>query len=295
MRPRFLALLALLLLVVPGNAAAQGWGGSVSVAAVSGGEAVEGAELTRGAPIKLIANVSVPQRENTTWRAFLNASVDGEPIEQLPNTSRPIENGGSTSFAAQFTAPNTTGNASITYTLTVQYRQMQGNRTGNQTDNGTGSNATDGNQTAGWQDAEGFPQEGQISFTVARLAPPPQPSLPWGWILGIGAVVVAGGGGVLWYSRRDRQIRGRARSQAMQDLEGESFEKDEPTEGEAEPQLKILQARAEDIRRMIDLAKERYEDGDLTEHQYETIRERKETELEEIEQQIDEHREGGTA
>lgn len=292
MRPRAFLIAALVLLAAPYAALAQGdWGGSIQVGATAEGVSIDGGNVTPEQAITLVSNVSVPDRANTTWRVFFNATADGAPIDQLPSEGRPVENGSSTSFAAQIAAPNETGPSQISYTVTVQAQNTTAQTAGND----TGQNGTDGNQTGNqtaapptWETVA--VQEDAISFSVQSLAPPPGPGLPWGWILGIGALVVAGGGTAYWWTNRDVQIRGQARSSAMQDLEGETFEQPADTEPEVHPQLKILEARAEDVRRMIELAKDRYERGDLTEHQYNTIRERKEAELEEIQGEMDEYR-----
>lgn len=282
MRPRPLALLCLSLLLVPGLATAQAWGGSTTVEALSDGATIDGAQLAPGQPIHLVANVTPPDDNDTAYRAFLNGTLAGQPIDGITSQS----NGEPMTLPIQLSAPNRTGNATLTWTLTVQQKDLTAG--GNQTGNGTG-NQTQGNATAGWRTVEEFPQSEELTFTVAPIAPGPQPGLPWAWILAGGAGVVVGGSAAYWWRTRDRQIRGEARSKAMRDLEGESFE-EEPEEPEVHPQLKILQARAEDVERMIELAKERHESGDLTEHQYKTIRERKEAELEEIHEEMDEYR-----
>lgn len=289
MHPRTpLVLLSLTLLLAPFTALAQTSDVSVDVEGVAQGGPV--GNVTPGEEILVFANVTVPEGNDTAWRAFLNGTIAGTTVG---NVTQQTTDKGSLGLFFQASAPNTTGTHSIDWTVTVQSKNLTSpSPSGNQTDgNGTGSNGTadDGNATATWETAT--IEQGQVTFTVEDLAPPPQPGLPWGWILGIGAVVVAGGGAAYWWTNRDVQIRGQARSQAMQELDGGSFEQPAQAEPEVHPQLKILEARADDVRRMIDLAKDRYERGDLTEHQYNTIRDRKETELEEIQAEMDEYRE----
>lgn len=296
MRPRTpLVLVSLLLLLSPMPTVAQDGSVSVDVGAVAGGEPVETA--TPGQEIVLVSNVTVPERNDTAWRVFLNGTVNGTQVGSVEQLS----DGGTVDLFFQFDAPQQPGDTSIDWTVTVQSKNLSANRTNDTSQNETSGNQTSGNETQGNQTSDGNAtatwrtetvEEGSIPFTVERLTPPPQPGLPWGWILGIGAVVLAGGAGAYWWTQRDTQIRGQARSRAMQDLEGESFDAGAGQEPEVHPQVKILEARADDVRRMIELAKDRYERGDLTEHQYETIRERKEAELEEIQAEIDEYREG---
>lgn len=277
MRARILATLSLFLLLAPSVVTAQDGGIETRVSALADGVSIQDANLTPGQQIQILVNVSVPEKNNTEWRAFVNGSLEGAPIEALPDGAIAIENGGYTRVAASTQAPNTTGPATLASNLTVQYRSVD-------------TNATQGNESANWTTAQGFPHVDAFAFQVQELTIEPGPGLPWGWILGVGALAAVGVGGVYWWTTRDRQIRGTARSQAMQDLESDQFEEQAPDEPEVHPQAKILEARAEDIQRMIVLAKERHERGDLTEHQYETIRERKQAELDEVEAKIEEYR-----
>lgn len=236
-------------------------------ATVNGTALGETSDVQPGQSIILAGSVTVPDRNQTQWRVYFNASVDGNQTV----SRRLLQTGGGTmNLSAQTTAPNEPGAHELTWTVTVQYRESS-------------------DPDATWSTAETADETS--SFQVEELSVPPGPGLPWAWIIGIGAVVLGGGAGVYWWRTRDRQIRGQARSQAMRELEGESFEEETVDEPEVHPQLKILQARADDVRRMIELAKERHESGDLTEHQFETIRERKEQELEEIEAEMEEYRE----
>ncbi len=240
---------------------------TVTVGGTAGGDELAGqTNLTAGETIVLNASAALPDRADTHWRLIVNASIGGAQVvsERIQGTDR-----ARLSVPAQASAPSEPGDHELAWTVTVEYRDA--NR----------ANATFEPVTE---------QTGAISFGVEPLAPPPGPGLPWGWILAIGAVAVAGGGVAYWWTQRDTQIRGQARSSAMRELEGETFDEPADAEPEVHPQLKILEARAEDVKRMIELAKDRYERGDLTEHQYNTIRERKEDELEEIQAEMDEYR-----
>lgn len=240
---------------------------TITVGGTAGGAELAGqTNLTAGETIILNASAALPDRADTQWRLFFNASMDGAQVvsEQIQGANR-----ARLSVPAQATAPSEAGDYELAWTVTVEYRD-----------------ANDANATF----EPVAEQTGAIPFGVEPLAPPPGPGLPWGWILGIGAVAVAGGGVAYWWTQRDTQIRGQARSSAMRELEGETFDEPADTEPEVHPQLKILEARAEDVKRMIELAKDRHERGDLTEHQYNTIRERKEDELEEIQAEMDEYR-----
>lgn len=301
MRPRHvLVALVALCLTLPTAALAQEPPQVLHELTVDGEALTPGTELTPGQTIFLQGNVTPPDQENTTWRVFVNATLDG----QAPGgngTGPLLSNGETVVFAEQIQAPHSTGAHEIAYTITVQSRNEtpaqapppDGNGTGNETGNETDGNATTSGGLGPWQTAELV--EETISFQVANLAAPPSPGLPWALILLVGAVVVAGGAGAYWWVNRDTQIRShKPRSQAMADLEGSKY-KGQPAaqaDPEVHPQLKILEARAADIRRMIELAKDRHERGDLTEHQFNTIRERKEAELEGIEREMSEYREG---
>lgn len=237
-------------------------------AVVEGSPLAEGESLTPGASVLLPVEVTVPDRDRTQWRTFLNASIDGTPgVEKQTVRS----GGGTMNVSGQLSAPDAEGDHELSWTITVQYRDSD-------------------DADAAWSTVD--TDERTTAFTVEPPAAPPEPGLPWTWILVAGAAVALAGGGAYWWTQRDRQIRGTARSKAMQQLEGEAFEEAE-AKPEVDPELKILEARADDVRRMIELAKERHEAGELTQHQYETIRDRKEDELEEIQAEMDEVREQG--
>lgn len=242
---------------------------SIDVEALVDGASLAGGDtVPAGSQILVPTSVNVPDRNDTQWRTFLNVTVDGAPrVEQETLRS----GGGWMNVTGQLSAPNAEGDHELSWTVTVQYRDS-------------------GDASASWSTVA--TDETTSAFAVEPPTPPPGPGIPWMWILVVGAAVLAGGGAAYWWSQRDRQIRGTARSKAMQELEGEAFEESEP-EPEVDPEMKILEARADDIRRMIELAKERHEAGELTEHQYETIRDRKEDELEEIQAEMDEVREQG--
>jgi hypothetical protein len=285
MPPRTPIVVALLVaLMAPTAAVAQTDSVQVEVEARSGGELLD--TVDPGEDVFVFANVTVPDRNETAWRGYLNGTVNDTRVGSVVQQA---DANGTIELFFRYEAPQDPGTYDLSYNVTVQSRDTSGNGTA---DNGTEGNQTDGNATAGWRTER--VETGELGFQVQALEAP-EPGIPWGalapWLIGA-AVVVAGGGAAYWWRQRDRQIRGTARSQAMQDLEGESFEQAED-DPEVDPELKILEARAEDVRRMIELAKERYEAGEITEHQYETIRDRKEDELEEIQAEMDEHREQG--
>ncbi len=238
---------------------------TVTVEPIVGGQPLS--NVTPGEQVLVYANVSVPERDQTAWRAELNVSVDGDQVDDVRQQR---SGAGTIELFTIVQAAQTEGDHELGWTVTVDYRD-------------TARQGTD------WEQV--LEEEDSHAFSVASPTLPPGPGIPWLWILIVGAVLVGGGGAAYWWTQRDRQIRGHARSQAMQDLEGESFQESAAAEAEVHPQLKILEARAQDLRRMIELAQERYEAGDLTEHQYETIRERKEDELEEVQTEMDEYRE----
>lgn len=311
MRARTLATLALLtLLLVAPTATAQQDGITIDVE-TQPGEAAR-AESTPGQSFILWANVTVPDRENTSWRATLEASIDGTSVgapEQLRATN------GTAELPLQFQVPSDAeaGELSLDWTVVVESLNTSSPPPENQTtDNETGGNETGGNQTADngtttqdqqdpatWEEAE--TQSGSVTLTVVPPTPPPT-GPPWGMIAGIGVAILLVIGGVVAYAKWPRQYEHDAgpRSQTLRDLEGgaggggaatsgQTLERKEP---EVHPQVKILQARASDVRRMIDLAKERHDRGDITEHQFNMIREKKEAELQEIEEEIEAYRSG---
>lgn len=222
--------------------------------------------FTPGEQVLAVANVTVPDRAQTAWRATFVIEAEGE---QVADALHQQSGAGTIELPAQFQAPLDEGEHDHAWSVIVEYR---------------GTNTED----APWEEVS--MEEGSFALTVESPVAPPTEPFPWVWVLVIGAVLVGGAGGAYWWTQRDRQIRGHARSEAMQDLDGESFEQPASRDPEVHPQLKILEARQEDLRRMIELAQERYEAGDLTEHQYETIRERKEQELEQVQAEMDEHR-----
>lgn len=312
MRHRTLATLALMaLLLVAPTAAAQEDGITIDVD-TQPGEAAR-AETAPGQSFILWANVTVPDRENTSWRATLNASLDGTPLpgpEQLQATNGTLE------IPLQFQVPSSAeaGEQTLAWTVVVESLNTSspppsngtdGNQTsGNETtENETTENGTatqDGEDQATWEEVE--TQTGTMTFTVAPPAPPPT-GPPWGIIAGIGVALLLVVAGVVVYAKWPRQYGHDAgpRSQTLRDLEGPGSGAGATggtgqvlagKEQEVHPQVKILQARASDVRRMIDLAQERHERGDITEHQFNMIREKKEAELEEIEEEIERYRSG---
>ncbi len=313
MRARTLATLALLsLLLLAPTAAAQQDGITIDVE-TQPGEAAR-AEATPGQSFILWANVTVPDRENTSWRATLNASIDGVAVgqpEQLRATNGTVE----LPLQLQIPSDAEAGDLDLDWTVVVESLNTSSPPPSNETDsNQTGGNETGGNGTSEdqttddgtttqeeptWEEAG--TRTGTITFTVAPPTPPPT-GPPWGLIAGIGVAVLLVIGGVVAYAKWPRQYEHDSgpRSQALRDLEGggggggaaaggQTLERKEP---EVHPQVKILQARASDVERMIDLAKERHERGDITEHQFNMIREKKEAELEEIEAEIERYRSG---
>jgi hypothetical protein len=128
---------------------------------------------------------------------------------------------------------------------------------------------------------------------VKKPAPPPD-GLPW---LVIGGLVAAGGalaaGGAYVYRRRQGP-RAPRRSQALQELEAEDDEEvqqqveQERAEERKSRELRILEAKAEDHQEGIERARKRLEEGELTEHQFERIKERKEEALQDVLDEIEE-------
>lgn len=280
MRPQATLVLACILaMLAPTAAVAQSGDVQVEVEATAGGPPLD--TVHPGDEVFVFANVTVPDRNDTAWRAYLNGTVNGTSVG---SATQQLAGNGSMELFFSYTAPRQPGNYSLDYNVTVQSQDVSANA--------TDGNETGDNGTAPWRTEH--VEDDAIGFTVEALTPP-DTGFPWAallpWLVGVG-VVAAGGGAAYWWTHRDRQIRGTARSKAMQELEGESFEAGDE-EPEVHPELKILEARADDVRRMIELAKERYEDGELTEHQYETIRDRKESELEEIQAEMDDYREQG--
>jgi hypothetical protein len=210
--------------------------------------------------------VELPERDNTEWNVTAKVFVDGA---RVASGQQQTSSAGTLSFPLQFNAPGDEGTHEIRWQVVVEYRD-------------TGDDAWTSLTT----------REDTAQIAVERLAPEPGPDIPWLWILIVGAVVVGGGAGAYYLFRPPKQIKGEPRSQAMQDLEGETTT--EPEEPEVHPQVKILEARAEDLRRMIELARERYEEGEITEHQFEQIKERKEADLEEVEADLEEYRQEGS-
>jgi len=218
--------------------------------------------------VPLNSSVTVPDVERTDWQIQISAAVNGTTVvdRQLERTS-----GGTVDLPLQFSVPSDEGVHSLTWTVDVNYR----------------------NETStAWTNLSLL--EGSSQVTVQQLEAPTEPGLPWVWILGIGAVAVGGGAGAYYLLREPKQITYEtSRSKAKRELDDRAaVETEEP---EVHPQLKILEARAEDVRRMIELAEERHERGDITEHQYEQIREKKEDELEEIQQEMEQYRQEGAA
>lgn len=222
--------------------------------------------FTPGQQVLAVANVTVPERAQTAWNATLILEADGETLETVTHQQ---SSAGLIELPAQFRAPSEEDAHEHAWTVVVEYQDTN-------------------DEEAAWEVVS--TEEGVLAFTVESPVAPPAPTFPWVWVLVIGALLAGGGGAAYWWTQRDRQIRGHARSEAMQDLEGKSFQEPAASESEVHPQVKILEAREEDLRRMIELAKERYEAGDLTEHQYRTIRERKEGELEEVQAEMEEYR-----
>ncbi|PSG96899.1 hypothetical protein BRD56_08070 [Thermoplasmatales archaeon SW_10_69_26] len=233
----------------------------------AGGDAIhELGNLSPNEEVILEADVELPERENNEWNVTASVFVDDSRVatgQQQASSSDTL------SFPLQFNAPGEEGAHDVRWQVVVEYRD-------------TGDEEWTSLTT----------REDTATVSVERLAPEPGPDIPWLWILIAGAVVVGGGAGAYYLFRPPKQIKGEPRSQAMQDLEGEE-QTVETQEPEVHPQVKILEARAEDLRRMIELARERYEEGEITEHQFEQIKERKEADLEEVEAEIEEYRQEG--
>jgi hypothetical protein len=232
-------------------------------ATIEGGSIDELGNVTPNEDVILETAVQLPERNDTVWNVTARAFVDGTRVA----SGQQQANGGQLTFPLQFSAPGEEGDHELRWEVVVEWRDQA--------------------------DDEFTPlttEEEQATFGVQPLAPEPGPDIPWLWIVIVGAVLVGGGAGAYYLFKPPEQIKGEPRSQAMQDLEGGAAAEAEPEEPEVHPQVKILEARAEDLRRMIELARERYDEGEITEHQFEQIKERKESELEEVEEEIEEYR-----
>lgn len=238
---------------------------SVDVRTGDGGTIHELGNVTPNQGILLEADVDFPDRERIQWNVTARVFLDDVRVA----SGQQQTSGGSVSFPLQFNAPGEEGATDLRWEVVVEYRDEA---------------------DEAWTPLT--TQEDTATFAVEPLAPPPDPGIPWLWILIAGAVVVGGGAGAYYLFRPPKQIKGEPRSQAMQDLEGGAASA-EPEEPEVHPQVKILEARAEDLRRMIELARQRYEEGEITEHQFEQIKQRKEADLEEVEEEIEAYRQEG--
>ncbi|MGH2670342.1 MAG: hypothetical protein ACRDH5_14700, partial [bacterium] len=234
-------------------------------------------QVDPGQPLVLWAGVHLPERDNTSWRAYVNGSIGGDPF--TGGTGAWPAGGSRELITTQFQVPgDAEDNVTVGFVVVVESR-----------------NATDANAT--WE--RELRRAGTIDLDViAPEVPPTRP--PWGFIAAVLGIVLAGVAvGVYAKRRRPRQIRGEApRSRSLQELEREDRQargkrvQEAPAKAEAHPQLKILEARAADVRRIIELAQERKDRGELTEHQLKTIRDKKEAELQRIEEEMAGYREG---
>lgn len=241
----------------------------IEVRTADGGSIDELGNLTPGEQVTLHGDVELPERNRTDWNVTMSAFIDDDRVGHAQQTRA---GAGELSFPLQFAAPSGEGSYELRWEIQVQYR--------------------DSNEEA-WTDLT--TEEDTASFGVQPLQVPEGPGIPWLWILIVGAVLVGGGAGAYYMFRPPKQIKGEPRSQAMKDLEGGGATAT-VQEPEEHPQVKILEARAEDIRRMIELARQRHEQGEITEHQFDQIRQNKEAELEQVEAEIEDYRQrGGSA
>lgn len=253
-------------------------------------------EAEPGSLLSIAAIVHLPEGNGTSWRAFLNGSVadeDLEPATQLSSRGGPLE------LSRSFNVPlDAEDSVAVAWVITVQ-RLVE--PAPNATRNGTGNatdNETDGNATAPaeprWETAETF--DGATSIAIPAPPPPPGPPVPL--YLAAAVLVLLLVAALVLLKRRPRQIKAAPRSRTLQELEEEDraarsakrtpVTAPERAEPEVHPQVKILEARAKDVKRLIGLAKERHEMGQITEHQFKMIRDKKEAELERIHQEIEE-------
>ncbi|MDX1610906.1 MAG: hypothetical protein R3185_00970 [Candidatus Thermoplasmatota archaeon] len=297
-------LLALLLLLTAPLAAAQEAQSPITIQVLDGETPVE--EVEAGLPYALQTLVDIPEDRNASWRAFVNTTVGNltQAGFTQANTSQDLE------VVQSFTVPgDAQGTLTIAYEVTVQYLNHTTQQAGG--DAPTGNETADTNQTADgnqtqenatappptWQDA--FSQAGPLTLAIKAPPTPPPAAPPVGLYVGGALLALLLIGGVVVYLKRPRQYQhetGR-RSKTLAQLDAEDKGEDPvqvqaTQEPEVHPQLKILEARAQDVRRMIELAKERHERGDITEHQFNMIRDKKEGELQAIEEEMDQYRNG---
>jgi ribosomal protein S16 len=236
----------------------------VDVTARDGQSISELGTLNPNEQVILDAEITLPERERTEWNVSASVTINGT---QVAEAQQQRSQSGTFSFPLQATAPSEEGDVDLAWEVVVEYRDS-------------------GEDT--WNEVT--TRSEQATVAVEQPTVEPGPGIPWLWILVGAAVLVGGGAGAYYLFKPPEQIKGEPRSQALQDLEGEDAAAAETDEPEVHPQVKILEARAEDLRRMIELARERHEEGEITEHQFEQIKERKEAELEEVEEEIEDYR-----
>ncbi|HLE96732.1 MAG TPA: hypothetical protein VI997_05110 [Candidatus Thermoplasmatota archaeon] len=199
-------------------------------------------------------------------------------IDPPPTTAAFSNATGPATVAVAFAAPSLPGTASVTVTLVVLE-----------------------NATALQNATEVARKEVASTFLVVAPAPPPAPGVPV-WVWAIGTVVVLGAGAAVLRFRK-RQVKVAPRSRTLQELEVETkAEKARPKDAatiaaeyeavqkkEAERlatrEASILDAKRADIRKSIDLARQRHERGELSAFQFQKLKENKEKQLAELERQ----------
>lgn len=218
------------------------------------------------------------------------------------------------------TDPNATRTAQASFTVSdaaesplfVEYEVIVQRLFPTPTNNQTGSdgNATsDGNQTADGNQTgpESFgadpswrfygSQRFQHLVNVPGKAPPT--GVPIEWFVGAGVLVFILVAGTVVIVKRQRTPEHTVRSRALQQIEqertggkgnggggGTQATTTRPPEDAQRGQRAILEARRDDTERILELAETRKEKGEITEHQYKLIKERKRKELAEIEEEI---------
>lgn len=230
----------------------------------------------------------MPGRGNTTYNATVQVEAPAD-VTLEGNATYETGNFTGTDDAGPFhlagRTPFALGDVEGTRTFTVNVTVYEANT--------TEVNSTDGNGTRNvttWEHVE----DASLEYDVTVKAPPTGPPEGPPWLLIAGAVVAAAAaGGTYVYRRRQGPIAPR-RSQALQELEAEDdeeFEQQVQEERVAERksrELRILEAKADDHRQGIERARQRLEEGELTEHQFERIKERKEGALEDVLDRIEE-------
>ncbi len=296
-RSRFTLVIALTLLVlaplgatqgtppVPDDAAEAQVGPATVYAWVAGANVTAGTNGTLDLALDLHENGTY----NATWTVTGDGNVEVLDVGGFETGNLTVTNatGDTPEYASSlsFHVPEgSTGTASFTVNVTLHEAQER---------NGTGNGTT--NTTTVWAEVG----SGTLNPTVDIVQPPTPPAGPdedpnWLLIGAVGAVVAASAvGGYALYKRRQEPLAPR-RSRALQELEAEQERKpdaraeamEEAREAQEQAQqsreVQILEAKAEDHQRGIDLARKRLDQGEITEHQFQRIKERKEEALERV-------------